>query len=71
METQGLTNNREKMKKKTIYTEEELMQLSKEFLVSTILRLEEQKNFWLDRSFEISEQRRKDIEELWDLINKK
>ena len=59
------------MKKKTIYTEEELMQLSKEFLVSTILRLEEQRNYWVDRSFEISEQRKKDIDELWNLIDKR
>ena len=59
------------MKKKSIYTEKELMQLSKEFLVSTILRLEEQRNYWVDRSFEISEQRKKDLNELWNLIDKK
>ena len=59
------------MKNKSIYNEEELMQLSKEFLVSTILRLEEQRNYWVDRCFEISEQQKKDIRELWNLIDKK
>ena len=59
------------MKNKSIFTEEELMQLSKEFLVATILRLEQDKNYWVEKSFEISEQRKKDIEELWNLIDKK
>ena len=59
------------MKKKSIYTEKELMQLSKEFLVSTILRLEEQRDYWVERSFEISEQRKKDLDYLWNLIDKK
>jgi hypothetical protein len=57
--------------KKSIYTEEELMQLSKEFLVSTILRLEQDKNYWFNMSKEIMQQRKKDIDELWNLIDKK
>jgi hypothetical protein len=59
------------MKKKSIYNEQELMQLSKEFLVSTILRLEEDKNYWHNMSQEIMQQRRKDMEEMWNLIDKK
>ena len=59
------------MKNKSIYTEEELMQLSKEFLVSTILRLEQDKNYWFNMSKEIMQQRKKDIDELWNLIDKK
>ena len=57
--------------KKSIYTEEELMQLSKEFLISTILRLEQDKNYWFNMSQEIMQQRKKDIDELWNLIDKK
>ena len=59
------------MKNKSIYTEEELMQLSKEFLVSTILRLEQDKNYWFNMSQEIMQQRRKDMEEMWNIIDKK
>ena len=59
------------MKKKSIYTEEELMQLSKEFLISTILRLEQDKNYWFNMSQELMQQRKKDIDELWNLIDKK
>lgn len=66
-----ITNNREKMKNKSIYTEEELMQLSKEFLVSTILRLEQDKNYWFNMSQEIMQQRRKEMEEMWNIIDKK
>ena len=57
--------------KKSIYTKEELMQLSKEFLISTILRLEQDKNYWFNMSQEIMQQRKKDIDELWNLIDKK
>ena len=57
--------------KKSIYTEEELMQLSKEFLISTILRLEQDKNYWFNMSQEIMQQRKKDLDELWNLIDKK
>ena len=59
------------MKKKTIYTEEELMQLSREFLVSTILRLEQDKNYWHNMSQELMQERKKDLEEMWNLIDKK
>jgi len=59
------------MKKKTIYTKEELMQYGKEFLVETILRLEQDKNYWVEKSFEISEQRKKDLDQLWNLIDKR
>ena len=59
------------MKNKSIYTEEELMQLSKEFLISTILRLEQDKNYWFNMSQEIMQQRKKDLDELWNLIDKK
>ena len=59
------------MKNKSIYTEEELMQLSKEFLISTILRLEQDKNYWYNISKEMMQQRKKDIDELWNLIDKK
>jgi len=59
------------MKNKSIYTEEELMQLSKEFLISTILRLEQDKNYWFNMSQELMQQRKKDIDELWNLIDKK
>jgi hypothetical protein len=59
------------MKKKSIFNEEELMQLSKEFLVSTILRLEQDKNYWFNMSQEIMQQRRKDMEEMWNIIDKK
>ena len=59
------------MKNKSIYTEKELMQLSKEFLVETILRLEQDKNYWFNMSQEIMQQRKKDLDELWNLIDKK
>ena len=59
------------MKNKSIFNEEELMQLSKEFLVSTILRLEQDKNYWFNMSQEIMQQRKKDLDELWNLIDKK
>jgi len=59
------------MKNKSIYTEEELMQLSKEFLVSTILRLEQDKNYWHNMSQELMQERKKDLEEMWNLIDKK
>ena len=59
------------MKNKSIFNEEELMQLSKEFLVSTILRLEQDKNYWFNMSQEIMQQRRKDMEEMWNIIDKK
>tara|TARA_R100000742_G_C4184278_1_gene18388 strand:- start:285 stop:464 length:180 start_codon:yes stop_codon:yes gene_type:complete len=59
------------MKNKSIYTEEELMQLSKEFLVSTILRLEQDKNYWHNMSQELMQERKKDLKEMWNLIDKK
>ena len=59
------------MQKKSLYEKEELMQLSKEFLVSTILRLEQDKNYWFNMSQEIMQQRKKDLDELWNLIDKK
>ena len=59
------------MQKKSLYEKEELMQLSKEFLVSTILRLEQDKNYWFNMSQEIMQQRRKDMEEMWNIIDKK
>lgn len=59
------------MKNKSIFTEEELMQLSKEFLISTILRLEQDKNYWYNISKEMMQQRRKEMQEMWDLIDKK
>mgnify|MGYP003137794025 CR=1 FL=1 len=66
-----INQNREKMQKKSLYEKEELMQLSKEFLVSTILRLEQDKNYWFNMSQEIMQQRRKDMEEMWNIIDKK
>ena len=59
------------MKNKSIFTEEELMQLSKEFLISTILRLEQDKNYWFNMSQEIMQQRKKDLDQLLNLIDKK
>tara|TARA_R110000824_G_scaffold64463_11_gene168420 strand:+ start:1123 stop:1290 length:168 start_codon:yes stop_codon:yes gene_type:complete len=37
------------MKNKSIFTEEELMQFNKEFLIATILKLEEQNIYWQDK----------------------
>ena len=59
------------MQEKSLYEKEKLMQLSKEFLVSTILRLEQDKNYWFNMSQEIMQQRKKDLDELWNLIDKK
>ena len=59
------------MQEKSLYEKEKLMQLSKEFLVETILRLEQDKNYWFNMSQEIMQQRKKDIDELWNLIDKK
>jgi|TARA_R100000084_G_scaffold99084_1_gene53360 hypothetical protein len=59
------------MQEKSLYEKEKLMQLSKEFLVETILRLEQDKNYWFNMSQEIMQQRKKDLDELWNLIDKK
>ena len=59
------------MQEKSLYEKEKLMQLSKEFLVETILRLEQDKKYWFDMSQEIMQQRKKDLEQLWNLIDKK
>ena len=67
----AINQNREKMQEKSLYEKEKLMQLSKEFLVETILRLEQDKNYWFNMSQEIMQQRKKDLDELWNLIDKK
>jgi len=59
------------MQEKSLYEKEKLMQLSKEFLVETILRLEQDKNYWFNMSQEIMQQRKKDLEQLWNLIDNK
>jgi hypothetical protein len=59
------------MQEKSLYEKEKLMQLSKEFLVETILRLEQDKKYWFEMSQEIMQQRKKDLNELWNLIDKK
>ena len=41
------------MKRKSIYKKDELMGLSREFLVDTILRLEKDKNHWFEQSQEV------------------
>ena len=67
----AINQNREKMQEKSLYEKEKLMQLRKEFLVETILRLEQDKNYWFNMSQEIMQQRKKDLDELWNLIDKK
>tara|TARA_R110002020_G_scaffold153345_1_gene332726 strand:- start:573 stop:752 length:180 start_codon:yes stop_codon:yes gene_type:complete len=59
------------MQEKSLYEKEKLMQLSKEFLVETILRLEQDKKYWFNMSQEIMQQRKKDLDQLWNLIDKK
>ena len=59
------------MKEKSLYDKEELMQLSKEFLVATVLQLEKDKNYWINKAQEIHEEHRKGMREMWDLIDKK
>ena len=61
----------EKLESEKDKCSEKLMQLSKEFLVETILRLEQDKKYWFDMSQEIMQQRKKDLDELWNLIDKK
>jgi len=59
------------MQKKSLYEKEELMQFSKEFLVETILRLDEDKKYWFNMSQEIMQQHKKDLDLLLNLIDKK
>ena len=59
------------MRNKSIFTEEELMPLSKDFLIATILQLEKNKNYWLDKYMDSLEQNRKEIKDMLDIFNKK
>ena len=47
------------------------MQLSKEFLVATVLQLEKDKTYWINKAQEIHEEHRKGMREMWDLMDKK
>jgi len=44
------------MEEKSIYTEEELMQCSKEFLCATVLRQEKQAELWFARYIELQKE---------------
>jgi hypothetical protein len=50
------------MKEKSIYKKDELMCLPKEFLVDTILRLEKDKNHWLEQNQETLKEWKKSID---------
>tara|TARA_R100000664_G_scaffold22005_1_gene31417 strand:+ start:874 stop:1053 length:180 start_codon:yes stop_codon:yes gene_type:complete len=59
------------MKKKSIYTKEQLMQYDKEFLVETILRLEQDKNYWFEISQDARQEHQKTLRDFMDILNKK
>ncbi len=44
------------MKEKSIYTEEELMQCSKDFLCATVLRQEKQADYWFKKYIELQKE---------------
>ena len=52
--------------KQSLYDKEELMQLSKEFLAETILRLEKDKNYWFE---ELQKCRGEHLETIKDFTN--
>ena len=59
------------MRNKSIFTEEELMPLSKDFLIATILQLEKNKNYWFDQYMDSLEQNKKEMNDMFDIFNKK
>jgi hypothetical protein len=59
------------MKNKSIYTKEQLMRYDKEFLVETIINLEQDKNYWFDILQEARKEHQKTLRDVMDFLNKK